>query len=335
MYPLRSLAGAGGRLLGRQQTRVLRIYLGATTFLYVYGVTFTLFPIRSGLSLANPAGGIAAIVLGLSALGYLAARPGKPAPATFAAIAATPSVMAFHNNMTAEYVCVIAAMFLAIYLRAFHPPGRGLALIAVLLTACLSALFIAPAPKVGLISYLIVAIAIVGAAESFGLVMRALLTASCTDPLTGLLNRAGWEIATTDLRMRRWSDQHTMTVVALDINNLKQLNDTYGHHAGDHRITTYAGHWEATAPPGAALARLGGDEFAACIVSADPGAVHEFVADARLHTPEVSIGLAAAPAAGANLAALYAQADAALYASRGRPLQSDGTTPPDGQLSGT
>ena len=91
MYRPSSLATVDGRVLGRQNVRLLRIYLGATTFLYVYGVTFTLFPVRTDIAYGNPIGGIVAIALGISALAYLAVKPDRPMPATLAAMAATPS----------------------------------------------------------------------------------------------------------------------------------------------------------------------------------------------------------------------------------------------------
>ena len=118
---LRLRADVGSGFYGGQQTRLLRIYLAATTFLFGYGVVFTLFPIRRDLHYANPAGGIVAIALGLAALAWLAVRPDKPGPAMAAAIAATPIVMAFHVAIIAEFVCLIAPMFLAMYLRAFYP----------------------------------------------------------------------------------------------------------------------------------------------------------------------------------------------------------------------
>jgi diguanylate cyclase (GGDEF)-like protein len=308
---------------------LLRIYLGATTFLYLYGVTFTLFPLHPERTYANPTGGIVAIVIGLLALAYLAARPRNPAPAIAVAIVANPIVMAFHIAMSAEYVCLIASMFLAMYLRAFHPPRQAWVLVGILTVAVVTAVAIAPAPKVGLITYIIMVIAIVGAAESFGLVMRALLEAACTDPMTGLLNRAGWEIATADLLARRRSEAGTVTVVAMDIDNLKQLNDTLGHGAGDHRITEYANLWRRAAPSRAILARLGGDEFAACIAGQVPAVVDRFLDRIRVQTPHVSIGAATEPLGEAVIAQLLSRADAALYASRGRPLREDSQSPPD------
>lgn len=193
-------------------------------------------------------------------------------------------------------------------------------MIAALTAACLLAVGIAPAPHVGVITFLIFAVAIVGAAESFGVLIRAMFAAACTDPLTGLLNRAGWEVGTTALLKRSQSSAVPVTVVALDIDGLKALNDTYGHQAGDRRITDYAEHWKSALPRDAVLARLGGDEFAACIAG---DSVQAFLDAIARHTPEASVGAATRSSIDADVADLYAEADAALYLSRGRPLRDE------------
>lgn len=323
MYRLRSLAGAEGRVLGRQRIRLLRIYLGATTFLYLYGVVFTFFPVRTDLVYADPTGGVVAIVLGLAGLGYLAMRPRSLWPATVAAMAAAPVVIAFHVTLTAQYVCLIAPMFLAMYLRAFHPPRQAWPLIGVLTAACVAAVAVSSAPHKGIITFLIITVAIAGAAESFGMLMRAMFTEACTDPLTGLLNRAGWEIGTADLLATCRSPSWTVSVVALDIDGLKVLNDTYGHVAGDRHIAECARQWRRMAPRGAVLARLGGDEFGACIAGPDTDTLSAFIADIRARTPGVSVGTATRSRRDADIAALYAEADAAMYRSRGRPVHGD------------
>jgi diguanylate cyclase (GGDEF)-like protein len=312
-------ADAGSGFYGTQQARLLRIYLGATTFLFTYGVVFTLFPVHRGFKGAHPIGGMVAIALGMAALLWLAARPDKPAPATAAAMVATPIVMAFHRTITAEFACLIAPMFLAMYLRAFYSPRRGSIMVAVLTGACVLALAVAPAQKLYYIDYVIFVVAIIGAAESFGFVMRALVTAACTDPLTGVFNRAGWEIATVDLLARSRSRETTITVIALDIDNLKQLNDIEGHLAGDEHLISCARRWRELTPSNAVLARLGGDEFAVCIAEqagARPTEAERLVADVRLHTPATSIGAAADNGDAADVAALFASADASLYAAK-------------------
>ncbi|MGF2944419.1 GGDEF domain-containing protein [Mycobacterium sp. Lab-001] len=175
---MRLRADAGKGFYGEHQIRLLRIYLVTTTFLYIYGVVFgNLIPIHPGLARGNSAGGIAAVVLGLAALVWLAVRPGKPAPATAVAIGATPAVMAFHHVMVAEFACLIAPMFLAMYLRAFYSPRRGALLVGVLTGACVLALPLSHAASLYL-DYVVFVIAIVGAAESFGLVARTLVAAA-------------------------------------------------------------------------------------------------------------------------------------------------------------
>lgn len=232
-----------------------------------------------------------------------------------AAIVATPLVMAFHIAISAELACLIAPMFLAMYLRAFYPTRHAVVLIGLLTFAAVSALAVAPVRKLG-IDYVIWIVAIVGAAESFGVVMRALVTSACTDPLTGLLNRAGWEIATRDILARSRSSNSTVTVVVLDLDDFKQINDTRGHVAGDRHLASHTRSWRDVAPADAVLARLGGDEFAACIADRAgrvPSAAEQFVDDVRRRTPDTSIGVASQAGDSADIASLYAHADAELY----------------------
>jgi diguanylate cyclase (GGDEF)-like protein len=318
MYRVRLLDFTGSDFHGAQQIRLLRIYLTLTTFLYCYGTVFAILRVRRDLVYGNPTGGVLAILLGVAALIWLAVKPNKPGPATLAAIVATPLVMAFHIAITAELACLIAPMFLAMYLRAFYPPRRAAVLIGLLTLAAVVGLAAAPFSKL-YINYLIWVVAIVGAGESFGLVMRALVTSACTDPLTGLLNRAGWEIATRNLLARRRSPKSTISVVVMDLDGFKKINDTLGHLAGDEHLAGRARRWRDLVPRDAVLARLGGDEFAACIAERGPSSLAEqFVVDVGQHTPDTSIGMASQPGDTADIAALYALADAELYVAKGR-----------------
>lgn len=78
------------------------------------------------------------------------------------------------------------------------------------------------------------------------------------DVMTGLFSRMAFE-----------SDRHNMKVgqayllVSFDLNNLKQVNDTYGHKAGDEYITSAANILREIFPASAKCYRMGGDEFAA------------------------------------------------------------------------
>jgi diguanylate cyclase (GGDEF)-like protein len=83
-----------------------------------------------------------------------------------------------------------------------------------------------------------------------------------TDPLTGLLNRRGWErwLEREDDRFRRFGDP--ASVVTLDLDGLKTVNDTEGHDAGDRHLRHCAAVLRSTIRSTDPLARLGGDEFA-------------------------------------------------------------------------
>jgi diguanylate cyclase (GGDEF)-like protein len=81
------------------------------------------------------------------------------------------------------------------------------------------------------------------------------------DPLTGLLNRRGWDryLEVEEERFRRFGDP--ACVVVIDLDRLKAVNDTHGHAAGDRHIRRAADVLARTVRGSDVLARLGGDEF--------------------------------------------------------------------------
>ena len=83
-----------------------------------------------------------------------------------------------------------------------------------------------------------------------------------TDALTGLLNRRGWDrwTAREEPRLRRLGDPASVVVVDLDL--LKVVNDTHGHEAGDAYLRRAADVLRRAVDGTGAVARLGGDEFA-------------------------------------------------------------------------
>jgi diguanylate cyclase (GGDEF)-like protein len=87
------------------------------------------------------------------------------------------------------------------------------------------------------------------------------------DAPTGLANRRGWLEAIADAG-RRLSDGSAVavTVLAADLDGLKDVNDSYGHAAGDALIAGMARALQVAVPQAAVIARLGGDEFGVLIV---------------------------------------------------------------------
>lgn len=93
--------------------------------------------------------------------------------------------------------------------------------------------------------------------NNFETIQSHIVNLAYTDALTGLANRARCEQVMAILS----EDRGTYTIVSLDLNKLKQVNDTLGHHEGDRLIVGFATilsecFWDANL-----IGRMGGDEF--------------------------------------------------------------------------
>jgi diguanylate cyclase (GGDEF)-like protein len=97
---------------------------------------------------------------------------------------------------------------------------------------------------------------------------RQLLDQSITDDLTGLQNRRGFlEFGDSQLRLAGRSGA-TCLMFFLDLDGLKQINDTFGHGEGNRALVEAASVLRASFRRTDLLARIGGDEFAGLIVDA-------------------------------------------------------------------
>ncbi|WP_097460843.1 sensor domain-containing diguanylate cyclase [Mangrovitalea sediminis] len=81
------------------------------------------------------------------------------------------------------------------------------------------------------------------------------------DPLTGLNNRRGFNELATSVWNAGIRNQRHISVIMLDLDHFKQLNDTYGHSAGDRMLKLISEELRHTARAGDILARWGGEEF--------------------------------------------------------------------------
>lgn len=151
------------------------------------------------------------------------------------------------------------------------------------------------------------------------------LAATKRDPLTGLLRRDAYTARARRLLVRHGDDT---TVVMIDADRFKAVNDTMGHPAGDAVLASIAARLTAWAGPRAAIGRLGGDEFAVVLqLTADTREQRLGQLVRMLHTPVVlddgrTVDIAASVGAAApdmldidtrDLTALQRAADAALY----------------------
>lgn len=86
---------------------------------------------------------------------------------------------------------------------------------------------------------------------------RKSLVAARTDPLTGLLNRAA---IVTELE-KQWARHEKTTVIFIDFDDFKALNDVQGHLAGNEVLRVMAARFAAVIGDGDSIGRFGGDEF--------------------------------------------------------------------------
>ena len=97
------------------------------------------------------------------------------------------------------------------------------------------------------------------------------------DKLTGLYTRTGYEKYFAKLVAANVNKDTELTVLMSDLNNLKQINDTFGHTAGDIAISAVAAALKKTTPEGTVCVRYGGDEMVALI--AGDADVDKIIAD--------------------------------------------------------
>ncbi|MGB9992029.1 sensor domain-containing diguanylate cyclase [Massilia sp. SM-13] len=156
------------------------------------------------------------------------------------------------------------------------------------------------------------------AADAVRRAERAELDAT-RDSLTGLYNRRGWDmlLQREEERCRRYG--HSACMVSIDLDDLKFINDTQGHAAGDALLLRAGKALQAVTRASDVVARLGGDEFAMLMVECD-----YFDAQALLlrvqetlvaHDVRASLGMAMRKA-GYDLEEAFAMADAEMYRAK-------------------
>jgi len=151
-----------------------------------------------------------------------------------------------------------------------------------------------------------------------------ILADALRDPLTGILNRRGFEKHATEAI----ANNAQSAVLYLDLNHFKSINDRFGHQAGDALLKAFGHRLEFCLRPEDVLARLGGDEFAIVLpgVSIEDAkhvarrlidtAFEAYIIQGQEIECAASVGIALMPEHGEDLWHLVSVADQAMYKSK-------------------
>jgi diguanylate cyclase (GGDEF)-like protein/putative nucleotidyltransferase with HDIG domain len=145
------------------------------------------------------------------------------------------------------------------------------------------------------------------------------------DPLTGLRNRRGFEQA-IDRHLDELGDDGELSLLVIDLDHFKRVNDSLGHDAGDEVLRRFAEVLRAAAGAGDVPTRLGGEEFALVLPGAGEAAGVAVAEHVRLLVRtefagfacpvSVSVGVASRGPEARDAGALTRAANRALYAAK-------------------
>lgn len=146
------------------------------------------------------------------------------------------------------------------------------------------------------------------------------------DVLTGLPNRQYLQAKVPELIEEAKASGKSLTLLLLDLDRFKEVNDTLGHAAGDDLLIEVANRLQTAIGDAGFVARLGGDEFLLCVNETDRFTDNRHIGECVLKSfePEAmianqtltitpSIGISVFPKDGTDLSALMINADLALY----------------------
>jgi diguanylate cyclase (GGDEF)-like protein len=157
---------------------------------------------------------------------------------------------------------------------------------------------------------------------------RRLAHSARTDALTGLLNHSAF-LARLDAEL---SENRTLALIALDVDRFKQVNDRFGHGAGDDALRGVADALQSVVRPGDLCARMGGDEFMLALPGTGPAVAQRVAERVQLALSAapvtVSLGVAVSPDHATERGALMRCADAAMYRSKQRGRDRAGVFEP-------
>ena len=162
-------------------------------------------------------------------------------------------------------LCTFVAVHTALVLRRSAAAGM---IVWSAATAGAAGVIVSPhLPLVPLLVVLLVVCATLSGVTSW--LMERMQRLAATDPLTGVANRTTFQAALELATAAVSRTGEPLSLIAIDLDDFKAVNDTHGHAAGDQILIAATCAWHGALRARDVLARLGGDEFAAILPGSD------------------------------------------------------------------
>jgi diguanylate cyclase (GGDEF)-like protein len=204
--------------------------------------------------------------------------------ATVALIGANSALIALAVTLEGRLLASFAFMWMSVYAASFFTRRQVLTVLVLAAAGQGAALAVShvsrwPAIWVGLQA------TICGTSLILERAMSRIRRESETDSLTSLLNRRGF-LKAAQLEVALFHRVNLpITVVVIDLDDFKSINDLQGHAAGDRHLIEATAAWNQELDSGDLLARFGGDEFVMMVVRNTPGAVEDLLERCRRAHP--------------------------------------------------
>ena len=222
------------------------------------------------------------------------------------------------SGMDPAIMAVVFYAWVALYVFAFLSTLEAATQIGFVILCYSLALIFGQRPSAPLSDWILTTSTVLVASISTGYLNYQIRLIALTDPLTGIANRKGWELAYQREIARAQRLGSAILIAIVDLNNFKQINDLYGHAVGDRILVETARDLKEAIRPFDLVARWGGDEFVIFALLENPDSGHLILDRIVKHVgrnTELSCG-AYATYLTANHDDLLARADEVLYKAK-------------------
>jgi diguanylate cyclase (GGDEF)-like protein len=312
-----------GRRPNRRPPRSPAAWSSACLYLVACALLLTgALAVPMGDRIAHPVdAGLSAACAGLAGLAWFGGRRMDrqlPHVVVLLGIAVITAAITVSHTLGGETFPAFGYLWTTVYLAYFLPLQAVLVYLG-LIAASSGAAFVVAGSRAALEAWVVVTASVVVVALVLHQLVNLLARQAEEDTLMGLLNRTGLERRTAAVRMGCSRRGSPVTLVAIDLDGFKAINDRLGHVRADDLLVELADHWRGRLRRSDLAARIGGDEFALVLPDTGPDQAAAVLDGLRAASPLSWSAGTTELRPGEAIELAYARADAALYEAKGRP----------------